>query len=152
MIIADFGSVLTSNQALAEMIRVTRAGGWVVVSDADWGTMSVNCTDIDLERRMARVRAEQALNNGFSGRRLYGQFKRLGLAEIHVEIFPYYLTDYAAARMILVFDDVEREAIGAGMISNDELAHWHANLEQADRDGTFFASLNGVMMAGRKVA
>jgi hypothetical protein len=58
------------------MARVTKPGGWVVVWDADWGTLSINTPEVELERRLVRVHAERELNNGYAGRQLYELFKR----------------------------------------------------------------------------
>ncbi len=37
--------------ALAEMVRMTRADGWVVVRDMDWGTRSHETEEVQIERR-----------------------------------------------------------------------------------------------------
>jgi ubiquinone/menaquinone biosynthesis C-methylase UbiE len=62
-------------QALSEMTRVTKSGGWVVVLDTDWGSLSTNSDETDIERRLARFMAESFLQNGYSGRKLYRLFK-----------------------------------------------------------------------------
>src|SRR5512135_1251731 len=56
---------------LNEMVRVTKAGGTVVVLDADWGSLSTDTAEVDVERRLSRFDAEQFLKNGFAGRQLY---------------------------------------------------------------------------------
>ena len=64
--------------ALAEMIRVTIPGGWIVVLDTDWGALSFDTPEVDVERRLARVRAERCTNNGYSGRRLVRAVSHVG--------------------------------------------------------------------------
>ena len=54
-------------KALSEMARVTRSGGWVVVLDSDWGTLSIDTCDLDAERRWVRFLADHLLDNGYSG-------------------------------------------------------------------------------------
>ena len=71
---------------LSEMIRVTRPGGRVVVVDTDWGTLSIDIPDVEIERKMARVKAEVNVHNGYAGRKLFGQFKRHGLQDVNVEL------------------------------------------------------------------
>ncbi len=136
--------------ALGEMVRVTRAGGWVVVLDTDWGTMSLDSPNVDLERRLARIKAEYNVNNGYAGRQLYRLFQRQDLTEITVEMYPLFSTDYAFAREGTRLDEVEREALNRGAISSEELHRWHTDLEQAATEGIFFGSVSQVMVAGRR--
>jgi len=45
-------------QAVAEMVRITRPGGWLVIADADWGTLSIDTSEIAIERRLVRLEAD----------------------------------------------------------------------------------------------
>jgi ubiquinone/menaquinone biosynthesis C-methylase UbiE len=58
-------------QALSEMTRVTKSGGWVVVLNTDWSSLSTDSNETDIEHRMARFLAESFVHNGYSGRKLY---------------------------------------------------------------------------------
>ncbi len=138
--------------ALAEMLRVTRPGGWVTVTDPDWGTLSIDLAETDLERRMTRFLVERCVNNGYSGRQLRRLFTRLRFEDITYRIGHLPLTDYRLARQVLVLDRVEAQALEAGVITRDELARWHASLEAAQREGVFFSCVSGVTVAGRKPA
>ena len=40
---------------LREMVRVTRSGGRIAVADSDWGTLSIDTTEVDIERRIRRI-------------------------------------------------------------------------------------------------
>ena len=74
-------------QALSEMTRVTKSGGWVVVLDTDWGSLSTDSDETDIERRQARFLAESSLHNGYSGRKLYRLFKQQNLVDISLRCF-----------------------------------------------------------------
>jgi ubiquinone/menaquinone biosynthesis C-methylase UbiE len=70
-------------QALAEMVRVARPGGKVVVFDFDWDTLLVDHPDPSLTRRILDLMAD-SLRNGRIGRRLPGMFEEAGLGEISI--------------------------------------------------------------------
>lgn len=136
--------------ALAEMVRVTKSGGRIVVLDADWGSMSVDTQEIDIERRLSRVTAEQGRHNGYSGRRLYRLFKQHQLEEIAVEVHPLVAYDYAFGRQAALLDETERLALASGIVTEAELHRWHTDLEQAHDAGQYFGYMCQVLVAGRK--
>ncbi len=138
--------------ALAEMARVTKPGGWVVVLDADHSTLSIDTSEVDIERRLARARTERSLNNGYAGRQLYRLFKRQHFTDITVEIRPVYFTSYVLARYSNNLDVVEHDALVAGLVTEEELQRWRQSLEQAEEAGEFFAHINTILVAGRKQA
>ena len=145
-----FEHLLNPAQALSEMTRVTKSGGWVVVLDTDWGSLSTDSDEIDIERRLARYLAESYLHNGYSGRKLYRLFKQQNLADISFELIPVATPNYALARQGTQAEGVEQQALKEGVISSEELQRWHAGLERADSEGVFFCSVNVILFAGRK--
>lgn len=137
-------------KVLSELIRVARPGGWIVILDNDWATLSVDTPEIDIERRFNRFVSEHYLSNGFSGRTLYRLFKNHGLADITVEGFVNTTTSYAAARQMMIYDKVEQAAVDNRAVNAEELRRYYASLDRADAEGTFFASLSGFIAVGRK--
>lgn len=145
-----FQHLFNPDQALAEMVRVTKSGGWVVVADTDWGSLSVDSNEADIERRLAQFMAGSFLHNGYSGRKLHRLFKQQGLADIALEVFPIATRSYTLAREGTRADEVEQAALDAGVVTADELYRWHQDLEAADRNGCYFSSVNVMLFAGRK--
>jgi SAM-dependent methyltransferase len=135
--------------ALAEMARVTRPGGRVVVADTDWGSRSVDTPEVAAERTMAWLLAERCLANGFSGRRLPGLFRRQGLEEVEIEVFPLQVHSYPLWRLLSRMDMAEEVAVREGYLSPDEVRRLHDSLCGKDADGTFFALTSLVIVAGR---
>ena len=136
--------------ALAELLRVTRRGGWVVVLDTDWGTLSLHSPEIAIERRLARVNADQLLHNGYAGRQIYHLFKRQGVADVRVAVYPVYAMDLAQVRLLTVLDEIERKAIDLGVVTQAELRCWHASLQALEAEGGVFCTATLIMVAGRK--
>lgn len=136
--------------ALAELLRVTRCGGWVVVLDTDWGTLSLHSPEIEIERRLARVHADHMLHNGYAGRQLYHLFRRQGVADLRVAVYPVYALDLAQVRVLTVLDEVERKAIDLGLLTPAELNRWHASLQALESEGGVFCTATLIMVAGRK--
>jgi ubiquinone/menaquinone biosynthesis C-methylase UbiE len=145
-----FQHVYNPAGVLLEMARVTKQGGWVVILDADHGTWSIDTPEVDIERRLTRALAERMVINGYAGRQLYGLFKQRQFIDIHVEILPLYFTSYAQFRYGTHMNAIEREALAAGLVTEEELKRWQQNLEAAETTGKFFAHAAGVLVAGRK--
>lgn len=144
-----FQHLICPERALSEMARVTKPNGWVVVLDTDWGTLSINSSLSDIERRIVQYSNENCLNNGYSGRRLAQLFRWQGFRDISIEVFVYPITDYALGREVIVLDHRETEALAAGVITPDELNRWHEDLEQLEREESFLVCFNLVLAAGR---
>jgi ubiquinone/menaquinone biosynthesis C-methylase UbiE len=136
--------------AMAEMLRVTKPGGRVVVLDTDHGTWSVDTPYKDIERRITRFKADHFGHNGYAGRQLYRLFRNAGLKEITCEIVSGYFTDYGLVRFMFLLDEVEPAALKAGVINENELALWRTSLESAARQGSFFCSESMILAVGKK--
>jgi len=136
-------------RAISEMIRVTKQNGWIVLSDTDHSTLTIDTPDIDIEWKLRRFHTE-LFKNGYIGRQLYRLFKRQNLEDIVIETIPLFSTDYTWTRYIALLDKTEKEAIAADIITDEELKRWHNNLERSDKEGVFFCSVIMVLIAGRK--
>jgi ubiquinone/menaquinone biosynthesis C-methylase UbiE len=137
-------------QALAEMIRVTRPGGRIVVLDTDWATASIAHPEIDVERMLARVRAERYVRNGYAARTLYRLFREQRLQEIELMPLPLLVTEHVLARELGVLDQVEELALAMGAISLGDLALWLDGLLESETTGTFLASVTMLLVVGQK--
>lgn len=145
-----FQHVNDPQAVFAEMRRVTKSGGWIVVLDTDWATMSGNTPEVDIEQRLKHFHATRGFRHGYAGRQLLQMARRIGLANIQIEMAPTFLTDYAIAYKGAMMDETEESALKAGVVTQDELDRLHRTWEEADAAGEYFASINQVIVGGQK--
>lgn len=136
-------------RAVAEMVRVVRPGGRVVVMDTDWGTRSVDTPEVELERRIARV-LPGTLANGYSGRRLHGLMREAGVQELEIDLVPLCVTDYELWRLLSRMEMAFEVALRDGVMTEDEARRLDASFREKDAAGTFFASTTVVMVSGTR--
>jgi ubiquinone/menaquinone biosynthesis C-methylase UbiE len=136
--------------AFAELVRVSSPGGWIGVLEPDWGTLSIDCAQVDLERRYVRYFTEGYLRNGYAGRHLNHLFVLHHLADVVIEVYPVYFTSYAFTQYALLADRVEPAAVAAGALTQSEVDQLRQEWQQADAEGRFFASMHGIGAFGRK--
>jgi SAM-dependent methyltransferase len=129
-------------KVLAEMARVTRPGGRVAVSDADYETLVVAAPGRALTRRILNHFAD-GLPHGWIGRGLPGLFRDVGLQAPAVHPYVAVVTEYD--------DDVLRLRDKAeAAVPPAEAAAWLASLAALDRAGRFFCALTLLTVVGRK--
>jgi ubiquinone/menaquinone biosynthesis C-methylase UbiE len=145
-----FQHLLDPRGVFAEMMRVTKKNGWIVVLDTDWASFSIDSDEVEIERRLAHFMATETRHNGFSGRRLFRFFKEQGLGELSIEVFSFPFTSYPLSRYINSLDKKEAQALAAKVITEEELQRWRASLERAEAGGFFFGYGCMILVAGRK--
>jgi len=134
-------------KALAEMARVARPGGRLVVSDADYGTLVVDLPDRALTRRILDAFCDR-LPQGWIGRRLPALFGEAGLSHVRVTPYTAVVTDYDES--VLGLREKVEAAASAGLTTSDEATGWVAALDAADRAGRFLCTLTIFTVSGRK--
>jgi ubiquinone/menaquinone biosynthesis C-methylase UbiE len=132
--------------ALAEMVRVTRPGGKVVVFDFDWDTVFADSPYKETTRKLVHAFSD-GIKHGWIGRSLPRLFHAAGLTE--VTCVPHAVRWYGAFAH-RIFDGHLAKAQQAGVLSADELASWWHHLEQAEAAGQFHLGILGFIVSGRK--
>ena len=136
-------------RALAQMVRVVRPGGRIVVLDRDIETRTIDAADRALTRRIVNFWCDSFLG-GWIGRSLPRLFREAGLDEISVEPFTVVDLDYDAFNAQYDLPRIAARAEAAGVIQADEAEQWIAGLRERERAGSFFSSMTSFVVAGRK--
>ena len=141
-----FGHIDDPRKPLAEMIRVTRPGGRIVIYALDVDAFIFNGADRALNRKVVHALCD-SFRNGWSGRQLPGMVRSSGLVDTfiipHTIIIP--LTTLMTG-MEGVLERMQED----GVLTNDEISRWRQQLEEAERQGSFFAASPGFFIGGRK--
>jgi ubiquinone/menaquinone biosynthesis C-methylase UbiE len=136
-------------QALAEMIRVTRPGGRIVVREPDWDTLIVDSPERELTRRIVTGHFDRVIRNGWAGRDLYRQFRQAGLERVEIaDTSTLVLTDLATADRFYGLADAARTLGEAEPECKDRADAWIERLRAADRAGLFFSAVTGFTAVG----
>lgn len=138
-----------ARQVLAEMIRVTRPSGMVVVYEVDFETLTVDADDRPLARKVVNTWCD-SVRNGWLGRHVPALLRGLGLKELIVE--PYTLTLTPELAIPLLGTTTVQRAVERGAITASEGQTWLEHLDALRREGRFFSTLTGFLVAGRKLA
>ena len=134
---------------LAEMIRMTRPGGRIVVLDTGYGSLNIDSEVLEVERLLAG-HFRSMMNSPFAARSLYRSFKTASLDEVSVEVVPLPVDDLGVFSQTFLLDRVLGEAEKAGVITGDQSRRFRADLEQAAAIDGFFASVQMLLVSGRK--
>ena len=131
--------------AVAEMVRVTRPGGRVVVFDVDFDTIVVDHPDLVMTRRIMTAMCDK-LTNGRIGRQLPRLLRDAGLDGVAVEggcvtSAPF---SFMAAMMWGTLGSSPE------VIDPADLAAWLAPLEEADKAGRLFGAMTGFIVSGAR--
>lgn len=132
--------------AIAELVRVTKPGGRIVVIDTDWGMHAIHGADPAVTARIVAVWSDNAAN-GWSGRRLPALFAGAGIPDPVVVADTFTTTDPLRPSMA-PFTTMAHAAACAGAITGAEAVSWLAELADAGTSGCFFWAVTMFAVGG----
>jgi ubiquinone/menaquinone biosynthesis C-methylase UbiE len=136
-------------QAFAEMVRVTRSGGRVVIFEPDVDAFLLNSPDKAMTRQVIQTFSDH-YPNGQCGRHLYRLYKAAGLQEIGLYAIPFLFTEVELAEQTMNLSHVVKLIATSHPDQADHANRWLADVKQAGRDGVFFCMLLGMLVVGTK--
>lgn len=142
-----FHHLTDPRRALAEMVRVTRPGGRVAVSDTDYDSLVVEAPDLAVTRRILAHHAER-MESGRIGRRLPGLLREAGLELVTVTPYAAVATEYDEE--VLKLRDKAERAARDGAVGGAEAARWVESLVAGARAGRFVCAQIVLTVSGRR--
>ncbi len=138
--------------ALADLYRVMRSGGRVVVLDTDYGSLVIHTED---EARMVRVLSawEEHFVHAKLPRTLSRELRDAGFTIRQRDVIPMFNPEYhenTYAKGLLGF--MASFAVGRKGVSQEEADAWLAEFAELGTQGRFFFSLNRYLFVADKLA
>jgi ubiquinone/menaquinone biosynthesis C-methylase UbiE len=146
-----FMFVSDPRKALAELIRVTRPGGRIALTEGDIGSHAIDAVDVDTTRAMVAAMADR-LPNGWIGRRLRALFIEAGLDHVEVRLTSVLSTSFAEWSERMGVGRVLAQAIEQRKVAQDRGAAWLDELRARDLHGRFTATGTFFTVAGTRPA
>jgi ubiquinone/menaquinone biosynthesis C-methylase UbiE len=135
-----------AGRVLAEMVRVTRPCGRIVVFDFDWDTLIIDHPDKETTRTFI-LSYSDSIRNGWIGRQLPRLFKEQHLQVLSldpVQVFMHYVLAELAFGSHLALLQTN------GTLSGAKAREWWEYLQHADEHGTLLISFTAFVVVGAK--
>jgi SAM-dependent methyltransferase len=132
---------------MAEMARVTRSGGRVVLCENDLASIAW-----DLEPTELLSRFDGPFPNRYMGRQLFRLMTRAGLEDLEVRQGTHLSTGVPGAEIVAAIEQRLRAASAAGRLSPDEVAQVDRHYRAAIQAKEFFYAVPAFIVRGVKAA
>jgi SAM-dependent methyltransferase len=136
-------------RAVAEIARVVRPGGRVVLWEPDWGTLMVAADPAEVGALVCRRRAA-AFRHPHVGRDLPALAAVAGLAVEEVRAGVHLSRDPVFAEAQFGFVREARAAAHEGEVPAAEVAAWEEDLARRAAEGTSLTGLTAVVVIARR--
>jgi ubiquinone/menaquinone biosynthesis C-methylase UbiE len=138
-----------SSGVIAEMARVVRPGGRVVVVEPDSEVVLLDSGLVDVTRRLLAYRAT-GYADPWAGRQVRRLMLEAGLTDVRATVDSTAFTDLAEAEARLRLISTGSAAAGRGILTTTEASQWEEDLRDRDAKGVFACYLITFVARGRR--
>ena len=135
--------------ALAEMFRILKSGGRVLIHDTDWGATVWRSSDGERMARIMRV-WDGHLADPHLPRILSQRLAAAGFEKVHVEAIVQLEIDYDPSSVSAILMKFVVDYVASHGISQDEADAWANDLRELSSRGDYFFSSNEYIVTGIK--
>lgn len=136
-------------RALAEMVRVARSGGRVVITEPDWDSRVMALGDLALGRALSRAWADKIPNPGIA-RELPAMFDAAGLTDVRLDATPYLLSGNSPEMALDLVAQPLADLREAGAIDSDHYEEILARVAARIAAGTWVDAALMLRVTGEK--
>jgi ubiquinone/menaquinone biosynthesis C-methylase UbiE len=144
--------VLPQNSApimFSELQRVLKPGGIFVLVDTDWTSVSVNYSDLELERRLTAFFRDHMRPNGLAGRQLLAMTQQGGFVNVAAKVMSIVIRDFDETP----FNEwLAAEALKAKVATPGEMENWCRELSTKSNQHAFLFHVGTVLVSAQKRA
>ncbi|WP_368662670.1 methyltransferase domain-containing protein [Kitasatospora sp. NA04385] len=123
--------------ALAEVGRVLRSGGRLVMAEPDWDSLAIDHPDLDIARSYTRHVTDRIVRNAVIGRQLPRLAEQAGFAVTSVVPVTSVFREVRAADQVLGLQRNTERAVSSGYLTRQQANRWLEHFTH----GPFFASV-----------
>jgi SAM-dependent methyltransferase len=134
--------------ALGEIARVLDPGGELSLTEVDWGSISIECTDRELSRRFTALACD-GLRNGMIVRDLPAMLRRFGVTDIDMQPEVAVSWEPDAFQTWFVEPSI-RHFVRAGTFTIDEAATFLGDLHDRAQTGRYFSTRTTYTITARR--
>ena len=140
-------------KAVAEIVRVTRPGGRICLTDTDWRTLAIDHPSPDLVRKFLDAMSAVRGDGLAAGGRLMNLLRSAGVERLEVTAETHMWTSWNPDEMpsppgMVPLGMVAKDLVAKGLIDAGEAEQMVQEWEQSARDDRLFASLTMISVAG----
>lgn len=138
-----FQHLIKPEIVLAEIQRVLKKDGKLVILETDWSSLSLYGGKYEEQQKLVRYLVYDKVNNGLAVKNLFTQLAGFGFGNFDISLHPFTLTSLAEANAYIQLETCLHEAR-----TDTEMT---LELQQLDTQNQFRCSMNMLMFTAQKL-